>query len=296
MNTYISITVYSEGDTEFIEKAFSLCDEYEEILSKTSESGDIVKLENNRKQFVEVTEHTINVINIYKDLYAVSEYMLDCTVGELTNLWNFGVNKSVLPDENDILAAIDSIRLDDLVTEDKTAMLTSDFASLDFGAVAKGYISGQIKEYLIENGVKKAILNFGGNVVTIGSKPDGSEFNVGIQTPYGNDEQVITSVSVEDKAVITAGVYERYIENNGKTYHHILNPFTGYSVDTDLLSATIICDDPALGDAYSTICILLGKDKALELINSTDGFEAILVNENNDIILSDNASQYLNKE
>lgn len=296
MDTYISITVYNKTDAEIIEHAFSLCNEYEEILSKTSDKGDIVRLENNRNKSIEVSEHTINVINVYKDLYAVSESMLDCTVGKLSNLWDFSKNSSEVPEKSDIIAAIDTISLDNLIIDENKVMLKSDFAALDFGAVAKGYISGLIKEYLIENGVESAILNFGGNVVIIGSKPDGSEFNVGIQTPFADGEQVITSISVKDKAVITAGVYERFIESNEETYHHILDPFTGYSVETDLLSATIICDDPALGDAYSTICILLGKDKALNLINGTDGFEAILVDENNEITLSNNASQYINKE
>lgn len=294
MNTYISITVYGEKDAKLIDEAFSLCHEYDELLSRTSETGDLAKIENNRKSLVEVSEHTVNIIKIYKDLYETSEYMLDCTVGELTDLWNFSENTDTIPSENDILTAIDTIRLDDLQVNDNQAILLSDFATLDFGAVAKGYIADQIKQFLIDEGVKSAILNFGGNVTTIGSRPDGEKFNIGIQLPFAETEEVITSVQVEDMAVVTAGIYERYIESNGVIYHHILNPFTGYSVESDLLSATIICEDAALGDAYSTICILLGKDKALELINNTDGIEAILIDENQDLIFSDNASDYIN--
>ena len=176
------------------------------------------------------------------------------------------------------------------------ACLSSDSAMLDFGAVAKGYITDCVKDYLIENGVKNAILNFGGNVLTIGSRPDGNNYNVGIQMPFEDKNEVICAASVSDKAVITAGIYERYIKSGDKTYHHILDPSTGYSVDTDLLSATIICDNAAYGDAYSTICILLGKDKALELINKTENMEAVFVDSNKEIIYSDGASQYNIKE
>lgn len=296
MDTYISITVYNKEDAKLLDKAFEKCGELENILSKTIEESDIKQIENNRKSYVQVSEHTTNVIGIYKGLHEVSDGMLDCTIGSLTNLWDFKNNEKIIPDSNAIENAVTTVNQDFLIIEGNTVMLDSDDAQLDFGAVAKGYIADCVKEFLMENNVQSAILNFGGNVVTIGNKPDGTPYNVGIQAPFKDNENVIASVSVSDKAVITAGIYERYIESDNKIYHHILNPFTGYSVDTDLLSATIICDDAAIGDAYSTICILIGKDKALELINNTNDLEAIFIDENNEIHLTDEASKYLNKE
>ena len=296
LDTYITITVYSKKDAKIIDEAFSLCDEYDALLSKTSKNGDIVKLENNRFNYMEVSEHTINIVNIYKRLYDISEKKLDCTIGSVSNLWNFKEITSTTPDSNDIQNALNSVNLDYLVADGNRLALISDTACLDFGAVAKGYISDCIKAYLIENGVKHAILNFGGNVLTIGPRPDGNNYIVGIQTPFEENEEIITSVSINDKAVITAGIYERYIESDNEIYHHILDPFTGYSADTDLISASIICDNAAIGDAYSTICILLGKDKALELINNTKDMEAIFIDNNKEIILSNGASKYINKE
>lgn len=295
-DTYISITVYNKKDAKLIDKAFELCHEFDALLSKTDDTSDIYKLENNRNEYVEVSEHSIKIIEIYKELYDSSNKKLDCTVGKLSNLWNFKEISDSIPDKNQIIDATKDINLDKLSINQNQACLFSDSAMLDFGAVAKGYIADRVKDFLIKNDVENAILNFGGNVLTIGSRPDGNNYNVGIQMPYEDKNEVICSVSVSDKAVVTAGIYERYIESEGNIYHHILDPVTGYSADTDLLSATIICDNAAYGDAYSTICILLGKEKALELINNTDQMEAILVDNNKEIIYSDGASKYINKE
>lgn len=295
-DTYISITVYNKSDADYIDKAFELCHEFDSLLSKTSETSDINKLENNRNEYVNISVHSIRIIEIYKELYELSEKKLDCTVGKLSNLWDFKEPTDTIPDKNRILEATKTINLDNLTINSDQACLSSDSAMLDFGAVAKGYITDCVKDFLIENGVKNAILNFGGNVLTIGRRLDGNNYNVGIQMPYDNNNEVICAVSVSDKAVITAGIYERYIKTSDKTYHHILDPFTGYSADTDLISATIICDNAAYGDAYSTICILFGKEKALELINNTNHMEAILVDNNKEIIYSDGASQYIIKE
>lgn len=293
MDTYVSVTVYKESDHEIAKEAIKLCKELEKILSKTSPEGDIKKLEENRYKYVEISAHTLEILNKYREFYPISEEKLDCTVGSLTNLWDFSGENNQPPSHTDIESSTYGIGLDFINIKDGAAMLSSDSACLDFGAIAKGYISQEIKNFLIEKDVKNALLNFGGNIVTIGTKPDGTNYTIGIQNPTENHSKAIKAVSVNDKAVITAGVYERSFEYNGALYHHILDPHTGYSVKSDLVSATIICDDATLGDAYSTICILLGKDKAIKLINETENVEAILITADNEIITSENATDYI---
>ena len=294
LDTYISITVYNKNDAKYLDEAFNICSEYEDILSKTSQNGDIIKIQNNRYADVSVSESTYEVIEIYKQLYEISNKKLDCTIGTVSNLWDY--NESTLPDSNLISEAVSHIDQNKLVLNDNSVRLESDSIMLDFGAVAKGYISEKVKDFLVSKGVKSAVLNFGGNVITIGAKPDGAAFKIGIQKPFGDQNDVIEAVKIKDKAVITAGVYERFIEADGNIYHHILDPATGYGTNSDLYSATIICEDAALGDAYSTICILLGKTEALELINKTENMEAIFVTDENELIYSDNVKKYICEE
>lgn len=289
MDTYISVTVYRQKDEKWIDEVFTRCHAYEDLLSKTSPDGDISRLENARFSYVPIAPETREIIEMYQSLYDASEGKLDCTIGALTGLWNFHepLPDNPVPAAEAIQEAAASVDANALILKDDTACLASETAKLDFGAVAKGYIAGKMRDFLVKKGVESAILDFGGNIVVIGSKPDGEAFRIGIQQPFGDANEAAVSLSVSDQSVITAGVYQRYFRQDGRLYHHILDPSTGYSAQTDLYSATILCDNPAAGDAYSTICILLGKEKALDLIRRTPGLEAIFITENNEIIYSD---------
>ena len=147
---------------------------------------------------------------------------------------------------------------------------------LDLGALAKGYISDKLKEYLKAAGVESALINLGGNVMTVGSKPDGSPWTVGIQKPFAPRGTYEKTVSVEDRAVISAGTYERYYEWQGQQYHHILDPDTGYPARTEYAQATIISSSGLLGDALSTSCLLLGREGAEALTGQFPDTELIL--------------------
>ena len=134
-----------------------------------------------------------------------------------------------------------------------------------------------MKEYLKSKKVTSGIINLGGNVLTIGSKSDGSDYTVGIQKPFDRSGTSIATIKIDDRSVVTSGIYERYYRVDGKIYHHILDTQTGYPVENDLYSVTIISDSSCDGDALSTTCFALGKDKAEEFIKSMDGVEAIFV-------------------
>ena len=133
----------------------------------------------------------------------------------------------------------------------------------------------------------------GGNILCIGQKPDKSSYVVGIQKPFGDSDEIIISLDISGKSVVTSGTYERYFEENGKLYHHIIDPKTGYPADSGLYSVTIISDDSFTGDCLSTACLVMGKDNALKLINSLDGVYAILIDDRMNIYYSDGARSFL---
>lgn len=161
-------------------------------------------------------------------------------------------------------------------------------ASIDVGAIAKGYIADRLKEYLKKNGVKHAIIDLGGNILALGTKIDGSKYNIGIQRPFDETGQPITSIKVANKSVVTTGIYQRYFEQDGKIYHHILDPRTGYPCENDLYSVTIITDSSLTADALSTSCYLMGFEKANHLIDQLENVDAVFITNDLEIHYSKN--------
>ena len=143
-----------------------------------------------------------------------------------------------------------------------------------------------MKAYLTSQGINSGFINLGGNVLTLGEKADATDYTIGIQRPFDESGNTITTVEVKDKSVVTSGIYERYYRVNGKIYHHILDVSTGYPYDNGLYSVTIISDSSMDGDALSTICFALGLDKGMELIESLDDVEAVFVTDDYEIISS----------
>ena len=165
---------------------------------------------------------------------------------------------------------------------------------LDLGAVAKGYIADKIKDFLEENGVKRAIINLGGNVLCIGKKTNTDNFGIGVRKPFAANNEVLVALSVDDSSVVSSGNYERYFyADDGTFYHHILNPATGYSYDNDLSDVTILSKDSLTGDCLSTTCFCLGLDDGMKLIESLDGIEAVFVTNEGEIHYSSGAKAYV---
>jgi len=275
LNTIATITIYDNSDEKIINDCFDLCRYYEALFSRTDENSEIYKL--NTRQISEVSDETAELIA--KGLYygKISNGQFDITIEPLSSLWNFTADSLSVPAEEDIYEARSHVDYKAVSVSGNTVTFANDYVRLDLGAIAKGYIADKVKDLLISRGVKKAIINLGGNVLCIGGKTDTSGFTIGIQYPFGDGS--IASVNVNDLSVVTSGTYERYFEENGKLYHHILNPETGYPYDNNLLSVSIIGANSCTCDALSTTCFALGKEAGTALIESMDGYYAIFITE-----------------
>ena len=159
---------------------------------------------------------------------------------------------------------------------------------LDPGAVAKGYIADRLKEYLVEHGVQSALINLGGNVLAIGGKEDGGAFNVGIRDPFGGVADYAAVAAVTDKSVVTSGNYERFFEEDGVRYHHILDARTGYPSDRGVAGVTVITDSSLAGDILSTVLFLTGPEEGLALAESLPDTEALFITTEGEILLTEN--------
>lgn len=286
-DTIITMTLY--GDQEALaplfEEIFSMCNQYEAMFDRTKPGSDIWNINHAAGQPVTVDPETLFLIRTACSYGELTDGLIDPSIAPLVDAWNFdGVKEGdlpSLPDSGALHNACSHIDYRTIVIDEAacTVTLTDPQAALDLGFIAKGYVADRIREYLLSEHVTSAIINLGGNALCIGEKPNGSAYHIGIQYPYGVAGEIITSVSVSDKSVVTAGVYERYLEIDGVRYHHILSPETGYPIENGLLSVTILSDSSLQGDALSTTCFALGLSGGMELVESLDGIEAIFVSE-----------------
>lgn len=286
-DTVITITVYNLEDSQFLNECFVMAETYENLFSKTVESSDIYKINHSNGTPTVVNDETIYLLQKALDYATMTNGAIDPTILPLSDLWNFGENKTV-PDSNNIASKLASVGYENVLVNafDNTVTLLDKNAGIDLGFIAKGYIADKMKAFLLENGVESALINLGGNILCVGTKPDGSDFKLGIQEPFEENSTNMPVISVQDKSLVSSGVYERYFYENDVLYHHILDTSTGYPVDNGLWGVTILSDSSMEGDAYSTICMCLGLDKALDLIEETEGIEALFITEDMELVYS----------
>lgn len=266
-------TVTADCGDDIINGAFSLCEDLERTLSKNVKDSDVYRL-NNTEGFVSVSPDTLKTVERALYYSELSGGKFDITIAPVSALWDF--KNQVVPDRNEIAEALKSV--DYHSVKIKKSEISLNGKQIDLGGIAKGYIADKATEYLKENGVKKALINFGGNICMIG------QYNIGIKKPF--DDSVMASIEIKDKCAVTSGIYERYIEKDGKTYHHILDPKTGYGVENELAAVTVIGEKALDCDALSTVCMLLGAEDGLEIINRTADTEAVFIDRDGGITLS----------
>jgi len=269
LNTFITVTVYEGGDEDACYQACKLIHNYELIFSATDINSELYKL-NERilpetDGGYEVSEDLAHLIQTGIMMGEESDGAFDITIFPVKELWDFNAEEPALPDEKELAEALKHVDYRKVHVKDNKVYFDDDRIRMDMGALAKGYIADKVAEYLRENGVTSAIINLGGNIYCLGEKPDGSDFTVGIQKPFADHNETVTSVSVHDESVVTSGVYERCFDLDGEHYHHILNPKTGYPYDNGLVSVSIISESSEMADALTTTCFCLGGTEGKKL-------------------------------
>ena len=326
LDTVCTVTIYglldsdgrlSEMTDEELEKecyliitdAFKVCTEYENMLSKTVAGSDIDRINRSAGGSVAVSDETLEVIKKGIRFGQLSGGAFDITIGKATDLWDFHDNGETghiggtIPDKEDLKEAVSHVNYKNIKIEGKKVSLTDPETEINLGGIAKGYIADKVADYLESRGVISAIVDLGGNIVALGGKTAGlvvspenempdekqEDFKIGIKDPTSEDGSLLGLVPCKNKTVVTSGTYERYFEKDGVKYHHILDVKTGYPVDTDVLSVTIIADrgKSADCDGLSTTCLALGMDKGMKLVKSLDGFEAVFVDTDGNIVQSE---------
>ncbi|MDO4546743.1 MAG: FAD:protein FMN transferase [Clostridia bacterium] len=289
-DTVVTISAYVDSMT-VLDEALEKCAGYEALLSKTVEGSDVWRINHAEGLPVEVSDETIYVLNTALNVSEISSGAFDITIAPAVSLWDFTGANNVLPNADELAQAASIVDYTKIEIDGNYVTLPAGM-SIDLGGVAKGYIADQIAQFLRDSGVTSGILNFGGNVVVIGDKL-GEVWRVGLQNPQQQTGQYLVVASVTDTAIVTSGIYERGFDLDGVRYHHLLDPSTGWPVQNELASVTIITHESAYADALSTAVFVMGIEKGGELINSLSGVEAVFIDRDNNIYASEGAQEII---
>ena len=276
--SYFSITYYDEGGRTFESEFDSIFDTVENSVSLWDENSIIRKV--NRNEDVVVDKVFRDNFEWAKKASEFSDGAFDATIGPLVAAWGFHYKKEMEMTP----AMVDSIRqlvdfkkieiIDNKIVKAKPNM------TLDFNAVAQGYTADLIGTFLEEKGVTNYLVDVGGEIMARGGKPNGENWIIGIEKPsenYDSERNVQLKITLKDKGIVTSGNYRKYIEKDGVRYSHSIDPKTGYPVPQNLLSATVIADNATWADCLASICMIVGKDKALQMLEDNADIEGYLI-------------------
>ena len=293
LGTVCKITIYDHPSDEAFSVAFDRIREIENHMSLHTDSSEIALVNTNAgKQAVQVSPDTFAVIEKALEIARLSEGAFDPTIAPLVQAWDIGGDNARRPPDGEIAALLPLVDYTkvELNAEAYEVYLPVEGMALDLGGIAKGYAADEVKQILLDHGVNKAIVNLGGNVLTLGKKVDGSLWRIGIQDPDDGRGAYVMIVELDDTSLVTSGPYERFLEIEGETYHHILDTKTGFPVESDFTSVSIITQSSFLADALSTSVYALGYEKGMDLINSLDGVQAVFLTDDKEVVLSEKAS------
>lgn len=283
MDTVMSLTAYGSHAQEALSAAETEINRLDALFSISSETGDIYRVNQNGSG--DLSEDTRNLLSSALTYFQETDGIFDCTIEPVMEAWGFPTQNYRVPDEAELNALLTHVDASAVSLNGNHVTLPAD-VRLDLGGIAKGFTSARVMQVFAENGVTSGIISLGGNVQTLGTKPDGSLWRVGIQDP-NDPNSLFAVVEVSDEAVITSGAYQRYFEQDGIHYHHIIDPRTGYPANNGLISVTIISPDGTLADALSTSLFIMGPEQAAAFWqNHKDQFDAILMTDSGEVLVT----------
>lgn len=284
MNTYMTFTAYGDKAEDALKEAEGLIQEAESRWSVTDEHSEIYRANHSAGQPVTVSEDTAELISFALTMARQTGGALEPTLYPVLTAWGFTTDSKQVPPQEEIDALLQNVDYERILLDGRN-LTVPDRMQLDMGAVAKGYAADLVVELLRQHDVASAILSLGGNIQAIGSRPDGSDWRIGIRAPWGVGNLGVLEIS--DAAVVTSGGYENYFEDeSGNVYWHILDPATGRPADSGLLSVTIIGSEGTRCDALSTALFVMGEDRAIDYWKEHGDFEMLLVTEDGNILLT----------
>jgi len=288
MDTYMSLTAYGAKAEDAVTVAIHEIQRLDAMFSVGNTDSDVTTA--NMQGSATVSDETAYLVEQSLEISRKTDGAFDITIYPVMELWGFTTKNYKVPQADELQETLKRVSYENVSLKDHELVLKNN-AQIDFGGIAKGYTSSRVMQIFKEYGIEHGMVNLGGNVQTLGTKTDGTAWRVAIQSPQGGN-QYLGILETSDQAVITSGGYERYFEENGVTYHHIIDPKTGYPSDSDLTSVTIVCADGTKADALSTSFFVMGLKRAESFYENTDlDFDVILLTKDNQIYISEGIAQ-----
>lgn len=298
LGTIISLKLYDIAEDRFFSESFAALRSIEKRMTINDDNpadSEVMQINANAGIApVKVSADTFEVIKNGLRYSELSEGRFDLSIGTLVKLWNIGTDEAAIPPQSEIDARLPLVdyRKIELNEAEKTVFLKEKGMLIDLGGIAKGFGADVVAKMLYEDGVRSAIVNLGGNVLVMGSKPDGTPWRIGVQNPYSERGDYLGIATITDKTIVTSGIYERYFEEGEKRYHHILDTDTGYPVENGVVGVSIIADISMDADALSTAVFSLGLEKGKALIESLDGVDAIFVMSDRSVVMTEGPKSF----
>lgn len=286
MGSPILLKLFSNNEA-LASRVFRLIKQYEDLLTVNRAPSQVMDINHAAgKHPVSVSRPVYELIRVAKAASLLENSAFNLAIGPLVKRWKIGFQGDSVPPADEIAGLLAIIDPAEVVLDDaaSSVFLTQPGMEIDLGAIAKGYIADRVRDYLRKEGETLGLINLGGNIQTLGA-PEGG-WSLGIKTPFGGPEELIGTLNVENKSVVTSGTYERFFERDGKRYHHILNPRTGYPLDNELDSVTIISTNSIDGDIWTTLIYGMGVEKGCAALRARPDIEAVFVTKSKEVVVS----------
>lgn len=298
MDTVITLKIYDKKDEKVMEQAINRLKEIEDMMSATIDTSDVSLINQNAGiKPVEVHEEVYYVIEKAKYFAEISNGAYEPTIGPLVELWNItGTDekeRESIPSKEEIDEKRSLVDYNDLLLmEDNLVYLNREGMKIDLGGIAKGYAADEVRRIFLENDIKSAIIDLGGNIYALGEKPNGEHWKIGIQDPFTLTGNYIGILNTKDNSIVTSGDYERFFVHKGERYHHIIDAKTGYPSKNEVVGISIISDKSIDGDALSTALFIMGLEEGTNLINKLEGINAIFITKTKEIFVQEKLKDY----
>ena len=293
MDTAMVLTAYGKESTRAVYDAEEEVRRLDALLSRTSGSSEVSMLNGAGGEMVPVGAEICTLIQTAGDFTEATGGAFDITIAPVVSAWGFTTDSYQVPDREALQTLLGSVGMEHVHLSGGSARLDPG-TMIDLGGIAKGYTADRVAEIFQEHAVPRGKVELGGNILVIGDKPDGTAWRVGVQDPKHPDEAdgLVCVLNLTDAFAVTSGSYQRYFEQDGKRYHHIIDPATGCPADSGLTSVTVVADSArgngTMCDALSTALFVMGEDKALDFWRSgVYDFQLVLVTEDGRVVVTE---------
>ncbi|HWT76126.1 MAG TPA: FAD:protein FMN transferase [Mobilitalea sp.] len=289
LGTLNTIMIYKNTNAKLLQDSIHRVMEIDNKMSVYKQDSEITKINLAAgNQEASISDETMELISLAKEMSKQSDGAFDITIGPLARLWGIGKSNNSIPLNDEIMECCKLVNYQDIMINrtKKSILLKKQNQSIDLGGIAKGYAADEVKRILVEGGADSALINLGGNIITIGRKPDKKSWRIGIQNPLAPRGEYVGYVLVENQTIVTSGSNERFFIKNGIRYHHLLDPLTGSPAQSGLLSVTVICESSVIADALTTALFILGMEKGISLLGYFQA-DAVFLTEDGGIFITD---------